>query len=101
MKGAIFSAAIIAASLVAVTVSAATGSTSTGSTSSGSTTVPSCNNCGAGGIVRAFNYTLGSFDMYPQCFPWVFRTEYLKGNIFDMYENQRACQSKRLIDFKF
>lgn len=104
MKRAIITAVIIAATLIAGSVSAASGSTSTGSTSTGTVStgsVSSCNNCGAGGPVRAWNYTIGGFDMYPQCFPWVFRTDYLKGNIFDMYKNQEACRAQRLIDFKF
>jgi hypothetical protein len=39
--------------------------------------------------------------MFPQCFPWVFRTDYLNGNIFGMYENQRVCRENRARDFRF
>lgn len=99
-------------------VSAATGSTSTGSTSTGSTstgttstgvtstgvtstgiTVVTASVKWAGGPTRAWNYTTKSFDMVPQCFPWVWLLEYYKGNIFSMYENQNKCRAQRFVDF--
>lgn len=69
--------AIIAIFSMVSVVSAATGSTSTGSTSTGviftGSTTP---NKGGGGATIAYNYTLARFDMLPQCFPWIFASEY-------------------------
>lgn len=95
MKKYLIGAVVLAIAALATNASAATG---TGSTSTG--TNVSVSQKGPGGIFRAWNYTTSSFDMVPQCFPGVFRTDYLNGNIFGMYENQRACQAKRAIDFK-
>lgn len=115
----IVSALIVAMIVGITTVSAATGSTSTGSTSTGSTstgttssgstssgttstgvTAPTSQK-GAGGPVRAFNYTTSQYDLYPQCFPWAWLLDFYKGNIFMIYENQRICREQRTIDFRF
>lgn len=105
MKKYLIIAAIVAAS-IAASASAATGSTSTGSTSTGSTSTGTTSTGvvvqvqkGAGGLFRSYNFTTKQIDMVPQCFPWVWLVAYYKGNIFDMYLNQAACQAQRKIDF--
>ena len=94
---------VLLASLAVVTsVNAATGSTSTGSTSTGTVstgTTISVSNIGGGGITRWFNLTTNQFDLVPQCFPWAWLVDFYKGNIFMIYENQKACQKQRSIDF--
>ena len=95
-------ATLIAALTLVTTVSAATGSTSTGSTSTGSTstgTTLSTSVIGGGGVTRGFNVTTNQFEMVPQCFPWAWLVDFYKGNIFMIYENQKACQKQRSIDF--
>lgn len=52
-----------------------------------------------GGPTRGYNVTTKQWEMVPQCFPWVWLSEYYKGNIFSMYENQNACRAQRAIDF--
>lgn len=53
----------------------------------------------AGGPTRGWNYTTNQFEMVPQCFPWVFRTDFLNGNLVSLYENQRICRENRARDF--
>lgn len=53
-----------------------------------------------GGPARGFNFTTGQMEMIPQCFPWVWLTDYYGGNIVSMYQNQAACQAKRAVDFR-
>lgn len=100
-------ATLIAALTLVTTVSAATGSTSTGSTSTGSTstgvtltgvTLPT-STVGGGGITRGFNLTTKQYELVPQCFPWAWLLDFYKGNIFMIYENQKACQKQRSVDF--
>lgn len=93
---------LIAALTLVTTVSAATGSTSTGSTSTGSTstgTTLSTSVIGGGGVTRGFNVTTNKFEIVPQCFPWAWLVDFYKGNIFMIYENQKACQKQRSVDF--
>ncbi len=92
-------ATLIATLTLVTTVSAATGSTSTGSTSTGSTSTGTTSVIGAGGVIRGFNITTKQYEFVPQCFPWVWLTDYYAGNIFMMYENQKACQKQRSVDF--
>lgn len=84
----------IFALVVAILATTATASASTGTTLTCNTGLP----C-AGGPTRGFNHTTNSWEMVPQCFPWVFTSDYYKGNIFDMYNNQAICRAKRLKDF--
>lgn len=83
--------AALAFSAIASTASAATGSTLTCNTG-----LP----C-AGGPTRGFNYTTNAWEMVPQCFPWVWSTDFYAGNIVGMYNNQEACRAKRAVDFKW
>ena len=96
--------AIGASSVSAATGSTSTGSTSTWSTSTGSTstgiTLPTSQK-GAGGPTRAWNYTTGQFEMYPQCFPYTWLFHFYQGNISMIYENQRICRENRTSDFGF
>lgn len=91
MKKYLIGASILTFLALASTVSAATG---TGSEEK-------CEKCLPGGPTRAFNFTTNAWDMLPQCFPWVWRTDYLNGNIVAMYENQRICRENRAKDFRF
>lgn len=52
-----------------------------------------------GGPARGYNFTTGQMEMIPQCFPWVWLTDYYGGNIVAMYQNQAACRAKRAVDF--
>ncbi len=90
-------ATLIAALTLVTTVSAATGSTSTGSTSTGTTLSTSV--IGGGGVTRGFNVTTNQYEIVPQCFPWAWLVDFYKGNIFMIYENQKACQKQRSVDF--
>lgn len=95
-------ATLIAALTLVTTVSAATGSTSTGSTSTGSTstwTTLTTSVIGGGGVTRGFNVTTKQYELVPQCFPWAWLVDFYKGNIFMIYENQKACQKQRSVDF--
>jgi hypothetical protein len=96
------------------TASAATGGTSSGSTLSGGTlsggtlsggtltgAVVKCPTCGPGGIPTAYNFTKMRIDMLPQCFPWIWASDYFVLNIVDMYKNQEACRSERKVNFGF
>lgn len=85
--------AILALASLVSTVSAATGSTTPALTC---LTGLTC----AGGPTRAFNYTKNSYDMLPQCFPWIFASEYFSMNIANMYANQEYCRAQRLLDFR-
>lgn len=60
---------------------------------------PVCPTCGPGGGNPVYNYTTKRMELWPQCFPYVWFTQYQAGNIADMYRNQDACRAKRLIDF--
>lgn len=85
--------ALLALATLTQGVSAATGSTVEKTCQTGLA-------CG-GGPTRAFNYTTNAWEMFPQCFPWVWRTDYLNGNIVALYENQRICRENRARDFRF
>ena len=63
---------------------------------------PSCNapTCGGGWPSVKFNYTTNQMEMVPQCFPHTWLENFYKGNIFDIYINQKICQEQRAIDFK-
>lgn len=55
----------------------------------------------AGGAPRGYNVVTKSWEMIPQCFPFVTSVEFYKGNIFDMYVNQRICRANRLEQFGY
>lgn len=68
---------------------------------SAATTVLGGTKKGGGGVTLAYNSSSQQVEVLPQCFPWVWASEYFEMNIANMYANQEACRTKRSIDFNF